>query len=198
MDQNPQDNDGCCCAPFVEENDTLKKMKPILIGGLVIYSILFIVDLLFLGGRLLFNYICIIVCLSLMIFNRCFCAFYYYTFLTIIIVCSYCIPIIGLIIQNLFDIPGAIQVFCINVFLLIFSVAFFYFSFQAYKEMKYLYMNRSGSSPQLAGFTSGYPQSDANYGSNISNSNSNSNNNNSNSKKGFKAFSGKGYTVGGS
>ena len=195
MDQNPQDNDGCCCAPFVEENDALKKMKPVLIGGLVIYCILIILELFFSSGRLTINYLLVILFLSLMIFNRCYLAFHFYTLLSIIIVFSYCLPICGLIIQNEFEIPGAIPAFCINLFILIFSVVFFYFGFQAYKEMKYLFMNRSGSSPQLAGFTSGYAQSDTNYGSNSSNSNNNSN---QNKNKGFKAFSGKGYTVGGS
>ena len=196
MDQSPQDNGGCCCPPFVEENDSLKKMKPVLIGGLVIYSILLILDLFYMGGRLLFEYLLIIVCLSFMIFNRCYLAFHYYTFLSIIIVFSYCLPLCGVIIQNIFDIKGGIILFCINVFILIFSLAFFYFGFQAYKEMKYLFVNRSGSSPQLAGFTSEYPQSDSNYGSN--NYSSNNNNSNQNKSKGFKAFSGKGYTVGGS
>ena len=193
MDQNPQDNSGCCCPPFVEENDSLKKMKPVLIGGLVIYSILLIVDLFFIGGRLAIDYLFIIICLSFMIFNRCYLAFHYYTFLSIIIVFSYCLPLCGIIIQNKFEIDRGIAFFCINLFILIFSIVFFYFAFQAYKEMKYLFMNRSGSSPQLAGFTSGYPQSDSNYG----NSNYNSNQN-QNQSKGFKAFSGKGYTVGGS
>ena len=195
MDQNPQDNDGCCCAPFVEENDALKKMKPVLIGGLVIYCILIILELFFSSGRLTINYLFVILCLSLMIFNRCYLAFHFYTILSIIIVFSYCLPICGLIIQNEFEIPGAIPAFCINLFILIFSVVFFYFGFQAYKEMKYLFMNRAGMSPQLAGFTSGYAQSDTNYSSNSSNSNNNSN---QNKNKGFKAFSGKGYTVGGS
>ena len=81
MDQNPQDNDGCCCAPFVEENDALKKMKPVLIGGLVIYCILIILELFFSSGRLTINYLFVILCLSLMIFNRCYLAFHYYTFL---------------------------------------------------------------------------------------------------------------------
>ena len=195
MDQNPQDNDGCCCAPFVEENDALKKMKPVLIGGLVIYCILIILELFFSSGRLTINYLFVILCLSLMIFNRCYLAFHFYTLLSIIIVFSYCLPICGLIIQNEFVIPGAIPAFCINLFILIFSVVFFYFGFQAYKEMKYLFMNRAGMSPQLAGFTSEYAQSDTNYGSNTSNSNNNSN---QNKNKGFKAFSGRGYTVGGS
>ena len=195
MDQNPQENDGCCCGPFVEENDALKKMKPVLVGGLVIYIILLILDLFFNGSRLAIDYLLIIVCLSLMIFNRCYLGFYYYTFLSIIIVFSNCLPICGIVIQNIFDLDRAVVIFAINLFIIIFSIAFFYFGFQAYKEMKYLFMNRTGMSPQLAGFTSGYPQSDSNYGSNSSNSNNNSSQNKS---KGFKAFSGKGYTVGGS
>ena len=48
MEQNNQD-DGigcCCCSPMVEESETLKKLKPVLIGGIVIYSILLFLDLI--------------------------------------------------------------------------------------------------------------------------------------------------------
>ena len=201
MDQNNQDNYGCCCPAFVEENDYLKKMKPILVGGLIIYCILLILDMYFVGGTLAFDYLILMICLSFMIFNRCYIAFHYYTFISVLVVFSYCIPVVGVIIQNKFGLPNSVLIFCFYLFIIIFSVVFFYICFLAYKEMKYLFVNRTGSSPQLAGFTAPYTQGDRNYGNNNYNYNynsNNSNNSNQNNNKGFKAFSGKGYAVGGS
>ena len=194
MEQNNQD-DGigcCCCAPMVEESETLKKLKPVLIGGIVIYSILLFLDLIYLGNMLLMDYALIILCLTLMTVNRCYLAFHYYTFLSILLVFSYIFPKCGIIIQLGFPNSKAIIEFCIQLFTIIFSVLIFYFGFDAYKEMKYLFINKIVSNPQLAGFTSGYPQVENNYSTNSNNNNSKQ------SKSNFKAFSGKGYRVGGS
>ena len=182
-----EDNDNVesCCVPFVEENSTLKKLKPVLIGGIIFYSIILILDIILLMNKIFFDYCLLILCLSLMIFNRCYIAFYYYTLLSIIIIFSNIIPSIGIIIQTHFKNKGDIIRFIIFFFILAFSIVFFYFGFLAYKEMKYLFMNRIVNNQPYVGIINDDEENNKNKNSN-------------NDKNKEKYFTGKGYVVGGS
>ena len=88
--------------------------------------------------------------------------------------------------------------------MIIFYFVHFYLTFKAYKEMKYVFVNNNASPQLSSGFTSNFYQNN-NYNNNTNDYNLNNynsynynKNNNNNTSGGFKAFSGKGYTVGGS
>ena len=188
IENNNQDQVSCC-QPMVEENDVIKKIKPILKLGIIIYIILTFVDLFYLYTENFFSYIFLSLALFLLSHNKCFFIFQLYTIFSILLVFGTIIPHVGIIIQTNF-VNGANSIirFCIFIFIIIFSVFIFYFSFVAYKEIKYLLSQRVGG-PQLI------PSYMAPNVNNYS-SNNNSNNNNQNKSGGFKAFSGKGYVVG--
>ena len=203
MDGNDQGGDEgmgcCCCRPMMEENDELKKYKPILIAGIIIYSVVCLLDSFYLSNWNLFSYVLLIVCLCLMIFNRCYIAFQFYTLLSVIMLFQVIIPNIGIPLQSKFKSENAWGSFVIYLITFIFYFFYFYYAFKAYKEMKYIFTSNMGNRPQLS---NDYVQSNNDsygygYGYSGNNNNYNSNNNTS-STGGFKAFSGKGYTVGGS
>ena len=202
-DPNNQQQIGCC-QPLTDESDELKKTKPILIGGIVIYSVLLILDIVYLGNTNLFTYLFLIIMLSFFTFNRCFLLFQWFTILGIFLIFETSIPGIGIIIQTGFispDLTEGIIFFIIYLFILVATCFIFYVGFNAYKEMRYLYEQRArGNQYVIPGFMA---SNQAERGNNYSDNNNNSrnqynNNQNKNSNKGFKAFSGKGYTVGGS
>ena len=186
------DETGCCCGVMVEESDTLKKMKPILIGGVVIFGILTIVD--FCTDQLLFFYYLILgIILLIMTINRCYLVFFYFTFILIVYLFPSLLSQVGIYIQNKFE--KDIFKFVIYLISFVLTIVIFYFFFQAYKEMKYLFMNKIQNSPALVGYGNGI----FGGGNNTQNyNNSNNSNTNDNKSSGFKAFSGKGYRVGGS
>ena len=202
-DPNNQQQIGCC-QPLTDESDELKKTKPILSGGIVIYSVLLILDIVYLGNTNLFTYLFLIIMLSFFTFNRCFLLFQWFTILGIFLIFETSIPGIGIIIQTGFispDLTEGIIFFIIYLFILVATCFIFYVGFNAYKEMRYLYEQRArGNQYVIPGFMA---SNQAERGNNYSDNNNNSrnqynNNQNKNSNKGFKAFSGKGYTVGGS
>ena len=193
MDEpNPNDNQNqvLCCQPLVEENDVIKKIRPILNAGLIIYIILLFVDLFYLNTGSLFTYIFLSMALYLLSYNKCFLIFHMYTLVSILLVFGTIIPYIGIIIQIKFGSSShTIIKFCIFVFIVIFSFFIFYFSFVGYREMRYLFIQRRGRPQFVPNYTAPNISNNANY-------NSNNSNNNTNNKGGFKAFSGKGYRVG--
>ena len=178
---NNQDQ-ALCCQSLVDDNDKIKKLKPILNAGILIYFIILVVDLLYLNTRNLITYLFLCLCVCMMSFNKCFLIFQMYTIISIILVFGTVIPCIGIIIQIKFEGSNTIIIFCINIFILIFSIFIFYYLFVAYKEMKYLFNNKINSSPNLI--------------SNTNNTNNYNNNNNKKGSSGFKPFSGKGTRVG--
>ena len=195
---NNQETGCCCCRPLMEETNEIKKYKPFLIAGIIVYSIVLILDLFYIGGFNLFSYVIIITFLYLMTFNRCFLAFHFYTIYSIILLFQIIIPGFGVPLQSKFPSDYSIGVFVIYSFMFIFYFVFFYFAFQAYKEMKYVFQNNMNNRPQLSNtYAANFIPSNNNYGNNYG-SGGNSYNNNAPSSGGFKAFSGKGYTVGGS
>ena len=198
-DQGADEGMGCsCCRPMLEESDELKKYKPILIAGIIIYSVVCLLDTFYLRGWNLFEYITLIVFLCLMVFNRCYITFQFYTLFSVIILFQVIIPGIGIPLQSKFESGNAWGSFVIYLITFIFYFFYFYYAFKAYKEMKYIFTNNMGIRPQLS---NDYVQSNnESYGYGYSGNNYNNNynsNNNTSSSGGFKAFSGKGYTVGG-
>ena len=186
---------GCCCGPMVEESDELKKLKPFLIGGVIIFAVLFIADITFLKGNFCFTYLMLGITLLIMTINRCYLAFFYFTFTYILYLFSTLLSQVGIFIQTKFEEEYSIIKFLVYLFAFIFTLVIYYYSFKAYKEMKYLFMNKAQNAPMIAGYGGGYTgEGNNNAGNNISNNS----NNDSNKKSGFKAFSGKGYKVGGS
>ena len=184
-----------CCSPIIEENGNLKKLKPILIIGVIIFGVLLIVDVL-IDRHFYLYYFVLGITLLLMVVNRCYFAFWYYTLFLVVYIFSSLLSKIGIYIQRRFDnLP--IKNFCVYLFAFIFVHIMFYFAFRAYKEMKYLYLMKLNTSQQLdKGILDGTLEANNDYNTNYnSKSNNNANNNN---KSGFKAFSGKGYIVGGS
>ena len=209
--ENNEDNGCCCCCnrPLIEETEEIKKLKPFLIAGIIVYTIVLFLDLFYIGGSNLFSYALVILFLCLMTFNRCYFAFIFYTIYSILLLFQTIIPGFGVSLQSLFPTDKSIGVFVIYLFMFIFYFVFFYFAFKAYKEMKYVFLNNMSNRPQLSnGFSADFAPSDNNnnygnsvydYGNNGNNGNNyNYNNNSAPSSGGFKAFSGKGYTVGGS
>ena len=206
---DPNDQEiGCCCQPITDESEELKKLKPILIGGIIIYSVLLIVDISYLGNKNLLTYFFLIFILSFFTFNRCFIFFQWFTIISIFLIFDTSIPGMGIVIQTGFQSPNiteAIIIFIIYLFIIVATCFIFYIGFNAYKEMRYLYEQRISGNPHLIPSymaTNYQGESGNNYGGSINNYTSNTNNNynnqNQSSNKGFKAFSGKGYTVGGS
>ena len=193
--QNNANEEGCCCCgPMMQETEEFKRLKPYLISGIFFYAVLLCLDIFYLGDSNLFYYIILLTCLCFFTFNRCFILLDLYTFLSILLIFIVAIPKIGIIAQKKFrykgDMSGSFLIFFIYIFVIIFSCFIFYNMFLAYKDLKYNFMSGMGSTP---GITPSYMAtqnmtSSENYSSN--------NNNNSGQKKGFKAFSGKGYRVG--
>ena len=204
MDEPNDGQESCCCMPMTEESQELKRLKPMLIGGIVIYVILIFVDSFYTKDYQLFDYLFLIIFLCLLTFNRCHFIFQIYTLYSLFIVFGTAVHGCGLIIQNKFKKPSLVDgiiKFFIYLFMIVFSFFIFYIGFSAYKEIRSLYEARMQNNPQLIpGYMApGSNQSTNNGGNNYYNSNNDNNNSNNNSKsKGFKAFSGKGYTVGGS
>ena len=65
MQENNEDSGGCCCRPLIEETDSIKKLKPILIAGIIIYTIVLFLDIFYIRGANLFSYVIIILFLCL-------------------------------------------------------------------------------------------------------------------------------------
>ena len=206
MDENSQgqSDGGCCCSPLMDETENIKKYKPISIIGIVVYSAMLIIDSFVFQSYYLFEYIFIIICLCLITFNRCFLLFQFYVIFSTILLFLNFIPRVGIAIQCLFDNSNLIAPFIVHFLMIIFYFVHFYLTFKAYKEMKYVFVNNNASPQLSSGFTSNFYQNN-NYNNNTNDYNSNNynsynynKNNNNNTSGGFKAFSGKGYTVGGS
>ena len=179
-----------CCPKLVEENDAIKRLKPILYVGIIVYVVLLFLDIFYLKTNNMTTYILLIVFLSLLSFKQCFLVFPMFTIISIILICGSYLPNVGVIAQNKFFNGGDIILkFCIYIFGIIFTIVLFYFSFIVYKEIRALIINGVGNGPQLI---AGYPNEN---NPNIVRNNNN-NNNNQNKSGGFKAFSGKGYRVG--
>ena len=192
-DNSQRQGTGCCYAPLMEETENIKKYRPILIVGIVVYVAMFIIDMAFFGTYFIFEYIFIITCLCFMVFNRCFYMFQFYVIFSIILLCLNFIPRVGIAIQTFFDSRSVIAPFIVHLLMVIFYHFHFYLAFKAYKEMKYVFASKNDTSPQLSsGFKTDF------YQTNNDNTRNNYNYNNNSSPGGFKAFSGKGYTVGGS
>ena len=199
MDGNNEQNSVCCCQPLIRENDNIKKMKPILIVGIVIYVIVGCLDTFYLKNIFFLSYIAIVVFLCLMVFNGCFILFQVYTVFSIILLFQNIISTFGVPLQTKFKSPNAIGAFIIHIITFIFYFVYFYFCFKTYKEMKYVFLNNMANGPQLSSnLVQGNESSNYYYNNNNNNNISNNNNTPSSSSKGFKAFSGKGYAVGGS
>ena len=203
MEDNNQETGFCCCPIMMEETQEIKRFKPILIAGILIYIIVMFLDLFYLNNVNLFSYGLIITFLCLMTFNRCYIAFTYYAIFSIILLFQMIIPGFGIPLQSKFPTSKSIGSFIIYLFMFIFYFIYFYFGFQAYKEMKYVFTNNMSNRPQLGNqFSADFVQSNNNnynnYGYQNNGNNYNSSSNNSSSSGGFKAFSGKGYQVGGS
>ena len=209
-----QENFACCCQPMTEESEEFKKIKPMLITGLFIYIGLLFLDIFYLRDNNLFDYLFLIICIYCLIFNKCFMIFPIYTLFSMYLVLGTSLPGLGIIVQTKFKKPKtteAIIIFFIYFFIIFFSCFIFYISFNAYKEIRYLFEMKIANNPNLipsymatntTQSNNNYYGSNNNYNSNYNNNNYNNgnynNNNNNNQNKGFKAFSGKGYTVGGS
>ena len=59
MQENNEDSGGCCCRPLIEETEEIQKLKPILIAGIIIYTIALFLDIFYIGSANLFSYILI-------------------------------------------------------------------------------------------------------------------------------------------
>ena len=197
MDGNNQPDSGCCCQSLIRESDNIKKMKPILIAGIIFYIILAFLDTFYLKNLSFFSYIAIVVFLCLMVFNGCYFFFSMYFIFSTLLLVTNIIPTFGVPLQTGFKSNNAIGAFIIHFIAFVFYFVYFYFGFKTYKEMKYIFQNNYNNSPQLSQDLVGQDRGYNNY-SNSNNYNSNNNNQSPSSSKGFKAFSGKGYTVGGS
>jgi len=185
----------CFGNPPFEDSQRLKKLKPLLFAGMIVYLVLLILEIFFFDGTSSTNYIFILCFLSLFIFLKYHQLFGFYVFISIYQCFSVILPRFGLIIQTGFEIildhRHPIIEFILNFFILCFSVIYFLITFDAFKEIKAL------------GNAGNYP-----YLSNLSNENNNNDNINNlypnetkegkeKKNKGFKAFSGKGHVVGG-
>ena len=177
-----------CCNSMVDEDENLKKLKPVLIGGVIIYGILLLVDAFFLYSYFYFYYLILGILILLMALNRCYYAFWYYTLFLIVYIFPSLLSQIGIFIQCFFR-NDDIMIFFIYLFAFIFTIIMFYFAFNAYKEMKLLYIIKRHNGPRLSGGL---------FEENSQPNNNSNRNNNNNKNKGYKAFSGKGYKVGGS
>ena len=216
---NNQEESGCCCQPLTDENDELKKIKPILIGGIIIYTVLLFLDIFYLYDNNLITYLILILSLSFFTFNRCYILFQWFTIIAIFLIFETAIPGMGIRIQTGFKSPSLLEAvinFVIYFFILASTCFIFFFGFVAYKEMKYLFETRIAGNPSLipSYMAANYQGGNGNnYGNNYnyySGGNNRRNNNNdddsednnkrkkSKPNKGFTPFSGKGYTVGGS
>ena len=206
MNEPSERQDNFCCQAMTEESEELKKLKPMLTGGIIIYAVLIFVDLFYLKDYILFDYLFLLLFLCFLTYNRCYLIFQIYTLFSLFLVFGTAVPGFGKIIQNKFgkqSLVDAIIKFCIYIFIIIFSCFIFYIGFNAYKEIRSLFEARIQNNPQLipSYMAANSYQSTVNRGNNYNSNNRNSDNNNNsnnNKNKGFKAFSGKGYTVGGS
>ena len=200
MQENNEDSGGCCCRPLIEETEEIQKLKPILISGIIIYTIALFLDIFYIGSANLFSYILIITFLCLMTFNRYYMVFPIYAIFSILLLFQVIIPGFGVPLQSKFEGDRAVGIFVIYLFMFIFFFVYFYFGFKAYKEMKYVFLEKLRNAPQLGNqYQANFIQNNnTNYNNYNNENNYGNNNNNSSSSKGFKAFSGKGYAVGGS
>ena len=193
MDGNNQPDSGCCCQSLIRESDNIKKMKPILIAGIIFYIILAFLDTFYLKNLSFFSYIAIVVFLCLMVFNGCFFFFSIYFIFSTLLLVTNIIPTFGVPLQTGFKSNNAIGAFIIHFIAFVFYFVYFYFGFKTYKEMKYIFQTIVGNSPQLSSHLVGEDRASYNnYNGN------NTNQSTPSTSKGFKAFSGKGYAVGGS
>ena len=193
MDGNNQQDSGCCCQSLIRESDNIKKMKPILIAGIIFYIILAFLDTFYLKNLSFFSYIAIVVFLCLMVFNGCYFFFSMYFIFSTLLLVTNIIPTFGVPLQTGFKSNNAIGAFIIHFIAFVFYFVYFYFGFKTYKEMKYIFQTIVGNSPQLSSHLVGEDRASYNnYNGN------NTNQSTPSTSKGFKAFSGKGYTVGGS
>ena len=193
MDGNNQPDSGCCCQSLIRESDNIKKMKPILIAGIIFYIILAFLDTFYLKNLSFFSYIAIVVFLCLMVFNGCYFFFSMYFIFSTLLLLTNIIPTFGVPLQTGFKSNNAIGAFIIHFIAFVFYFVYFYFGFKTYKEMKYIFQTIVGNSPQLSSHLVGEDRAAYNnYNGN------NTNQSTPSTSKGFKAFSGKGYTVGGS
>ena len=202
MDRNNQQerDSGCCCQSIIPENENIKKMKPILIVGIVFYIILTLLDTFYLRSIFFFSYTSLVIFLCLMVFNGFYYFFSWYVAFSTLLLFVSIIPTFLVPVQTKFKSYNAIGAFIIHFIAFVFYFVYFYFGFKAYKEMKYIFQNTYMNGSQL---NAGLVGDDRNYNSysnsnNYNNYNRNNTNSSSSNSRGFKAFSGKGYTVGGS
>ena len=207
MSQQNNDNNNqqfLCCPPMTEETALLKKIKPLLLSGVCFYFILLFLDILYLEDYNLFLYTYLIICLGLLAFNRCFLVFHFYSIATIFLLFGTALPSAGIIIQCKFKkdkTSDDVIKFLIYLSTIVFTCILYYFCFKGYREMKYLFENMISSNPQaipsyMGGLMINTNQQNYNYGNNDGNNYNNYNNNNNNTR-GYQAFSGRGYRVGG-
>ena len=203
--QNNNNQQAFCCPPMTEESELLKKLKPFLITGIIFYSVLIFLDLFYLNNYNLFLYMVLTLCLTFLAFNRCFLIFQFYTLATIFLIFGTALPCLGIIIQCKFekdDTTEDIIKFLIYLIIMVFSCILYYFCFEGYKEMRYLFQNMMANNPMaIPGYMSGLivntNQQNNNYYGNNDGNNYNNYNNNNNNNQGYQAFSGTGYRVGG-
>ena len=199
-----------CCPPMTAESELLKKLKPILLSGVFFYFVFLFLDLFFLDNYNLFLYIVLILCLIFLTVNRCFLVFQFYTLATIFLIFGTALPSLGIIIQCEFKKESKTKdtvKFLIYIILMVFSCILYYFCFEGYKEMRYLFQSMIIGNPQaipsyMSGLMINTNQQNNNYydnndDNNYDNNNNYRNNNNSNNNQGYQAFSGTGYRVGG-
>ena len=114
MDGNNQQDSGCCCQSLIRESDNIKKMKPILIAGIIFYIILAFLDTFYLKNLSFFSYIAIVVFLCLMVFNGCYFFFSMYFIFSTLLLVTNIIPTFGVPLQTGFKSNNAIGAFIIH------------------------------------------------------------------------------------
>ena len=127
---NNQEGTGCCCQPLTDENDELKKIKPILIGGIIIYTVLLFLDIIYLYDNNLITYLMLILSLSFFTFNRCYILFQWFTIIAIFLIFETAIPGMGIRIQTGFKSPSLLEAvinFVIYFFILASTCFIFFF-----------------------------------------------------------------------
>jgi hypothetical protein len=71
-DENNQENTCLCCRPFMPETPYFKKMKPILIAGILVYTIVGLLDAFYLKHYNLMDFLLIIhICKNKLINTKC-------------------------------------------------------------------------------------------------------------------------------
>ena len=110
--QNHYEDIGRCCPPIT-------KLKPLLIGGIIIYAVLLFLDIYYFGFSNLFTFSFLIIILSFFTFNRCFLRFQWFTIISIFLIVDTVIPLMGIIIQTGFknqDLIEEIKFFVVYLF----------------------------------------------------------------------------------